>query len=394
MTREAFGQRLIDMQATLYRVAYGLLLNQNDCADAVQECIARAWSRQHTLRDAVVDEGSVAITLLAEPIDPEKHMLIGFDELALDYPDENSEKNYGEMAKETGKTLVLVGTLDFTVNGRLGDSGNCDFRREGDALVVYSELQGLGRLEGELAIAGRISDRELYGTTRTEQPDGSVYWENDCGEPNEAHMTFALDAEKTRAQTQTLRFEGPFPGELADVEWVEFKLTPLATHLRVRYTVHADLTDEQVTAMEFFNYKWMPDAQTTEFPESEGDLQIDLVGSGADSYYDGEGDYRSTPQGRTYVQYSAYGAVEALPEEIVLRPWYKQEGEWGEPIVIRRDAAVSDEEGRTVYMTYGGKFFHADEHCSGLEGAQAASEAEARLAGKLPCPVCVNGAGE
>lgn len=51
MTREAFGRRLVEMQATLYRVSYGLLLNQNDCADAVQECIAKAWEKQHTLRD-------------------------------------------------------------------------------------------------------------------------------------------------------------------------------------------------------------------------------------------------------------------------------------------------------------------------------------------------------
>lgn len=39
------------MQATLYRVAYGLLLNRTDCADAVQECLLRAWEKQHTLRE-------------------------------------------------------------------------------------------------------------------------------------------------------------------------------------------------------------------------------------------------------------------------------------------------------------------------------------------------------
>lgn len=50
MTREAFGQAIIEMQPSLYRVSYALLLNQNDCADAVQECIIRAWARQEDLR--------------------------------------------------------------------------------------------------------------------------------------------------------------------------------------------------------------------------------------------------------------------------------------------------------------------------------------------------------
>ncbi len=35
----------------LYRVAYGLMLNRADCADAVQEALLRAWEKRHTLRD-------------------------------------------------------------------------------------------------------------------------------------------------------------------------------------------------------------------------------------------------------------------------------------------------------------------------------------------------------
>lgn len=50
MTREAFGQAIIEMQPSLYRVSYGILLNQADCADAVQECILKAWAKQDTLR--------------------------------------------------------------------------------------------------------------------------------------------------------------------------------------------------------------------------------------------------------------------------------------------------------------------------------------------------------
>jgi len=51
VTREAFGQRIIDMQASLFRVAYGILLNHSDCEDAVQESIVKAWQRLDRLRD-------------------------------------------------------------------------------------------------------------------------------------------------------------------------------------------------------------------------------------------------------------------------------------------------------------------------------------------------------
>lgn len=34
----------------LYRVSYGVLLRSEDCADAVQECILRAWSSRDRLR--------------------------------------------------------------------------------------------------------------------------------------------------------------------------------------------------------------------------------------------------------------------------------------------------------------------------------------------------------
>ena len=51
MTREEFARRIEDMQDVLYRVAYGLLLNPADCADAAQECIFKAWRGIDALRD-------------------------------------------------------------------------------------------------------------------------------------------------------------------------------------------------------------------------------------------------------------------------------------------------------------------------------------------------------
>ena len=46
-----FARRVEAMQGALYRVAYGLLLNQADCADAVQEALLRAWEKRGSLRE-------------------------------------------------------------------------------------------------------------------------------------------------------------------------------------------------------------------------------------------------------------------------------------------------------------------------------------------------------
>ena len=48
---ESFARRVEGMQGALYRVAYGLLLNRADCADAVQEALLRAWEKRASLRE-------------------------------------------------------------------------------------------------------------------------------------------------------------------------------------------------------------------------------------------------------------------------------------------------------------------------------------------------------
>ena len=51
MTHEAFAERIIAMQARLYRVSAGILSQQADQEDAVQSCIEKAWRKLSTLRD-------------------------------------------------------------------------------------------------------------------------------------------------------------------------------------------------------------------------------------------------------------------------------------------------------------------------------------------------------
>lgn len=51
MTDEAFAQGIVDMRQTLYRISYGLLRQEQDRRDAVQETLARAWEKRQTLRE-------------------------------------------------------------------------------------------------------------------------------------------------------------------------------------------------------------------------------------------------------------------------------------------------------------------------------------------------------
>lgn len=50
MKREQLGELILSSQETMYRVAKTLLLQDADCADAIQESIVKAFSGLHTLR--------------------------------------------------------------------------------------------------------------------------------------------------------------------------------------------------------------------------------------------------------------------------------------------------------------------------------------------------------
>ncbi len=51
MTQVEFAERVVGMQATLYRVSTTLLMQLCDREDAVQACIEKAWQARHKLRD-------------------------------------------------------------------------------------------------------------------------------------------------------------------------------------------------------------------------------------------------------------------------------------------------------------------------------------------------------
>lgn len=51
MDAYTFQQEAMRLERLLYRISYAMLRNQEDCADAVQEALLRAWQRRGTLRE-------------------------------------------------------------------------------------------------------------------------------------------------------------------------------------------------------------------------------------------------------------------------------------------------------------------------------------------------------
>ncbi|MBP3652749.1 MAG: hypothetical protein J6J78_06720 [Clostridia bacterium] len=57
------------------------------------------------------------------------------------------------------------------------------------------------------------------------------------------------------------------------------------------------------------------------------------------------------------------------------------------------DASTKDRSGVTVFATAGGRYFHTEPNCSGMQNAVSGSLLKAMLAGKTACPKCAASAG-
>ena len=51
MTKEQFSAKILTMERSLYHVAKSLLRNDEDCADAIQNAILKAYGKLHTLKN-------------------------------------------------------------------------------------------------------------------------------------------------------------------------------------------------------------------------------------------------------------------------------------------------------------------------------------------------------
>lgn len=51
MNRNEFASRVVEQTDRMYRIAYSLLCNNEDCRDAMQEAALKAWEKRFTLRE-------------------------------------------------------------------------------------------------------------------------------------------------------------------------------------------------------------------------------------------------------------------------------------------------------------------------------------------------------
>ena len=51
MDRKEFGNLILENERQLYRIAKSILRSDEDCADAAQETVMKAFEKLHTLRD-------------------------------------------------------------------------------------------------------------------------------------------------------------------------------------------------------------------------------------------------------------------------------------------------------------------------------------------------------
>ena len=67
MTKEQLGNLVLDSERQLYSTAKTILFSDQDCADAIQETIVKAFSKIDTLKN---DKYALSLIHISEPTRP------------------------------------------------------------------------------------------------------------------------------------------------------------------------------------------------------------------------------------------------------------------------------------------------------------------------------------
>lgn len=88
MTKEQFSIKILDAEQSLYRVAKSILKNDEDCADAMQNAILKAYSKLHTLKNEKYFKTWVTRILINESyaILRQKKDFVSYEEYMTDEP--------------------------------------------------------------------------------------------------------------------------------------------------------------------------------------------------------------------------------------------------------------------------------------------------------------------
>ena len=113
MTKEEFAKRITAMTGTLYRVSYGLLKNETDREEAVQETILRAWEQLASLRQELFFQTWVVRILINRcyAIGRETARLVSLEEIRradVPAPEEETDLHRAILALGTELRLPVI----------------------------------------------------------------------------------------------------------------------------------------------------------------------------------------------------------------------------------------------------------------------------------------------
>lgn len=130
------------------------LAPEKDARESVSENLGTAQLRDAvlTVRSAVYDGRCVRMLAAVEAVDPEHVILVEENQLGNDFMNGTDGETVEEYAVRTGKRMVNVGWVDFTLENADLTSGVGMTAREGETLLVYLE----GALSGEQPETARV----------------------------------------------------------------------------------------------------------------------------------------------------------------------------------------------------------------------------------------------
>ena len=90
MDERAFEQRVLELEPRLYRTACAILWNDADAADALQECLLKAWRKRSSLKEEACFNSWITRILINEchtlRYRLRRHKTVSFDEAVGDVP--------------------------------------------------------------------------------------------------------------------------------------------------------------------------------------------------------------------------------------------------------------------------------------------------------------------
>lgn len=262
---------------------------------------------RYQVKDAIWDGINVMLTIAADALEPDTYMLS--PDIEENVVGMGMEKTYGQMAKEQGKKIMHAQAPVVYINGERGSITSIQSRYDGDTLYWFIAPAGIDTSAASLQIECEFWDAPLHQTTYVEEDDGTQSIIPEYGDSSEERLSFEIDTKASNIEK--LRFEGPFPLEYVDVDWIEIIRSPLNTYTRVQYTVHDTLTEAGREAVFFLNFMLMQSAE---------DTQVAHGGTG-NTMAVGMERVPENLEGVTMLQEVAWPVIEAFPDTLYMRAW-------------------------------------------------------------------------